>query len=198
MMRWLTVSMACLWLFGATAGCKGETKYKDKPETVAAMDKCQQSVTEKDGYIKDLEAKIYDLEKQAKASEGNEIVVAITGDTIEIKKGKDKGPNVKNNGPAAADEDLYKAFVNHVRKSKGSIQRCYTNALKKDSGLQAKTITLKLSVRFKADGKVSKATFTPRISDSFNTCMSTVAKRWTLQGTRQSITFQQPVTLSPQ
>ena len=177
--------------------CKGETEFKDKPETLEAIEKYKGDAAEKDSYIKQLEAKIYDLEK-SQTRDDDEIVVAIVGDTIEIQKGKDKGPSARKGGPVAKDEDLYKEFIAHVRKSRGSIQRCYTNALKKDSSLQGRETTLKVSVNFKADGSAGKATFSPRISDAFDTCMKAVTKRWTLTGTSQAITFQQPVTLSPQ
>lgn len=194
MTNWFAALPLCLAL--VCGACTGETKIKDNPENLKAIETYKGKVAEKDGYIKQLEAKIYDLEKADKGAD--EIVVSITGDTIEIKKGKDKGPSVRKGGPVAKDEELYKEFVAHVRKSRGSIQRCYTNALKKDSSLEARETTLKLSVRFKADGSAGKSTFKPRISAAFNTCMSSVTKRWKLTGTRQAITFQQPVTLTPQ
>ena len=198
MSKYVAAMPLCIAILVASA-CKGETEYKDKPETLQALDKYKGDAVEKEGYIKQLEAKIYDLEKAQKSDgDDDEIIVAIIGDTIEIQKGKTKGPNARKGGPVAKDEELYKEFIAHVSKSRGSIQRCYTNALKKDSSLQGRETTLKLSVRFKDDGSVGKATFNPRISDAFDGCMSGVTKRWTLTGTSQSITFQQPVTLSPQ
>lgn len=194
MTKWvITLALVLSW----TTACK-ETKYEDTPDTVKAMQQLRESVTEKDGYIKKLEERIYELENADTSADSGEIVVNITGDTLTITKGKDKGPSVKNNGPAAADEDLYKSFVTQVQRSRGSMQRCYTNALKKDSGLQVRSVTLKIQVKFKASGSVAKSTFKPTISGSFDKCMTTIAQRWKLTGTREALTFQQPITLSPQ
>lgn len=196
MTNWCAALPLCLAL--VCGACTGETKYKDNPENLKAIETYKGKLVEKDGYITQLEARIYDLEKADKSADTDEILVSIIGDEVVIKEGADKGPSVRKGGPVANDEELYKEFVGHVRKSRGSIQRCYTNALKKDSSLQARDIKVQLRVHFKVDGSVSKATFTPRISDAFSTCMAAVTKRWTLTGTSRTITFQQPVTLTPQ
>lgn len=194
MKKYMLVCALAPWL-AHTAACKGETEVKDKPETLQSLQSCRDSVAEKDKYIKELEARVYDLQQK---SENAEIVVTIAGDEMTITPAKDESGNDKPSGPAVPDEELYKAFVGQVQKSRGSMQRCYTNALKKDSGLQARTVTLKIQVRFKADGAVAKSTFTPNISESFDTCMEAVTKKWKLEGARAAVTFQQPVTLSPQ
>ena len=122
----------------------------------------------------------------------------IAGDTLTIS-GKDSARSGSgSSGPAVPDEALFESFVKQVQLSRGSMQRCYQNALKKDTGLQARTLTMNVQVRFTAAGKVSQATFNPRISDSFDTCMSTVARRWKLEGTSGAIVFKQPITLTPQ
>jgi hypothetical protein len=194
MKRTLLVLALASALPHATA-CRGDAKVEDKPETLQSLQSCRDSVTEKDKYIKDLEARVYDLQQK---SENAEVVVTIAGDEMTVTPAKDNQGNDKPPGPTVPDEELYKSFVDQVQKSRGSIQRCYTNALKKDSGLQVRTVTLKIQVRFKADGSASKSTFTPNISESFDTCMDSVTKKWKLASMNSSITFQQPVTLSPQ
>lgn len=189
MTRWLAVCLLAV----ALGACKGEVKIQDNPETLKILQACQDGRKEKDEYIKQLEARLFDLQQKAEA--GGEVTVNITGDALTISG---KGPSARAGGPAAADEELFRSFVSQVQGGRGAMQRCYQNALKKDTGLQARNITLNIQVRFTAAGKVSQATFQPRLSDSFDSCMSTVARRWTLTGTSQAITFQQPITLSPQ
>lgn len=190
MTRWLAVCALTL----AIAGCKGEVKIQDNPETLRTLEACQQARADKDKYIKELEARIFDLEQ--KAGGGNqEVVVRVTGDEITISG---KGPSERAGGPAASDQALFESFVKQVQQARGSMQRCYQNVLKKDSSLQARTLTLSIHVRFTATGKVSRATFSPQISDAFDTCMSGVTSRWKLDGASEGITFQQPITLSPQ
>jgi hypothetical protein len=189
MTKWLAV-----WTLAAVlAGCKGETKIQDNPQTLKALQDCQQGRTDKETYIKELEARLYDLEH--KAAGDSEVVVNISGDKLTITG---QGPSVRAGGPAAPDEELFESFVKQVQQSRGSMQRCYQSALKKDTNLQARTMTMDVQVRFTPAGKVSQASFSPRISDSFDTCMSTVAKRWQLEGASSPIVFRQPITLTPQ
>jgi hypothetical protein len=189
MTKWLA-----LWTLAAVlAGCKGETKIQDNPQTLKALEDCQQGRTDKEKYIKELEARLYDLEQ--KGAGDAEVVVNISGDTLTISG---QGPSVRSGGPAAPDEELFESFVKQVQQSRGSMQRCYQSALKKDTNLQARTMTMDVQVRFTPAGKVSQASFSPRISDSFDTCMSTVAKRWKLEGASSPIVFRQPITLTPQ
>jgi hypothetical protein len=189
MMKWLPVCV----LAAALVGCKGETKIQDNPQTLKTLEDCQQGRTDKEKYIKELEARLFDLEQ--KGGGDTEVVVTISGDTLTITG---QGPSGRSGGPAAPDEQLFESFVKQVQQSRGSMQRCYQNALKKDTGLQARTMTMNVQVRFTPAGKVSQATFNPQISDSFDSCMSTVAKRWKLEGTSGPIVFKQPITLTPQ
>lgn len=190
MMNWLA-GCALMALVLGLGACKGKTEIRDNPETLKALEACRDTLNEKAKYAKDLEARVFDLEQEG----GDQVVVEITGDTMTIRG---KGPSERSGGPAAADEELFESFLSQVQGARGQMQRCYQNALKKNSGLQARTITLNVQVRFSPAGKVARATFEPEISDAFEACMSAVARRWTLDGTSQSVTFRQPITLSPQ
>jgi hypothetical protein len=190
MMKWLPVCA----LAAALVGCKGEVKIQDSPQTLKALEDCQQGRTDKDKYVKELEARLFDLEQKGGAD--SEVVVTITGDTLTISG---QGPGGGGGGGGGApDQELFESFVKQVQQARGSMQRCYQNALKKDTGLQARTMTMNVQVRFTPAGKVSQASFSPRISDSFDSCMSTVARRWKLDGTSGPIVFKQPITLTPQ
>lgn len=192
MMKWLPVCAVA----AALVGCKGETKIQDSPQTLQALADCQQGRSDKEKYIKELEARLFDLEQKGGAD--NEVVVTITGDTLTISGQEQGGRSTGGGGPAVPDQQLFESFVKQVQQSRGSMQRCYQNALKKDTGLQARTMTMNVQVRFTPAGKVSQASFSPQISESFDSCMSTVARRWKLEGASGPNVFKQPITLTPQ
>ena len=189
MTRWFVALSLTL----VVAGCKGETKIQDNPETLSALTGCQDAIASKDAYIKELEARAGELERKAGQNDG--VVVTIAGDTMTISG---KGPNVRAGGSVTADKDLYESFVTQVQAARGAMQRCYQNALKKDSGLQMREVELNIQVRFTPAGKVSKAGFSPTISDSFDSCMGTIARRWQLKESPSGAIFEFPVNLTPQ
>ncbi len=178
-------------------GCKGETKLKDTPDTLRKLDDCQTLTVEKDKRIAQLEKDVADLKAQA----AGEVTINIAGDGTWVIKGG-SGPNTAGRPPDpkgnAKDAELYKAFLNHVNVSRGAIKKCYQNALKKDSSLDQRTITITISVRYSSSGKVQSVGLDKRISDSFAACMDNVASGWTVPAAPQSFTFRAPVTLMPQ
>jgi len=182
-----------------TAGCKGKTKYRDRKDTLDALDKCRHAGEQKQKYIATLEAK---LAKHAeKHGEEGEVVVNVMGDgTLKITGGRGPYRAAKPQDPtmSAKDEELYKAFLAKVNGSRGKMKKCYQTALKKDSSLQARTITLKVIVKYKASGKVSSASFDKPLKGTFGSCLTAVAKKWQLPATSRGVTFRTPVTLTPQ
>lgn len=173
-------------------GCRGETKVEDSPQTLAALDSCRRTLDEKDGYIRELEQRLAKLESEAA---GGEVTVTVTGDQIEISG---KGPSELAGAGDASDKELYQAFLDQVQGARGAMKKCYQSALKKNTALQARTITIQLEARFTAAGKVSRASFTPAIDESFDACMRGITTRWALPAAPQGYTFRQPITLSPQ
>lgn len=176
------------------SACKGEVVVKDSPETLTALTGCQDSLKNKDGYIKQLEQRLADLELQLSQAK-EEVTVTFSGNEMTITGA---GPSVRQGGPVKADQELFAAFDKQVQGSRSAMQRCYQNALKRDTSLQARSITMTIDVRFTATGKVSKASFRPEVSDAFVSCMNSITERWTLPGASSGISFQQPVSLSPQ
>jgi hypothetical protein len=196
MTRRLLLPALALAMFAAFAACKGKTTYKDKPETLDALKKLQDQV--------DADKKLIDVQTQRLAdcelagTTGGEVVVTLAGDEISISG---KGPNGRANPDDGAgdakDAELFAAFVDLVEKSKGSIKKCYQNALKKDARLQAKTVPIKLSASFAASGKITKSSFTPSISESFDGCMRSVAASWKLPAAPKATSFTAPLSLTP-
>lgn len=197
MKRWVAV----LPMFVLAIACKGKVEYRDNPECKTALDGCERSLGEKSTYIKDLEARIVELEK---SGDNGEVVVTLKGplpeDAImEISGGS--GPNARS-GPKepkgnAKDEALYASFIVAVKKSRGSIRKCYQNALKKDTRLQHRTVTVNISVSYRTSGKVSGTSLTPSISAQFKACMGGVAKRWDLPAMPRAVSFNYRQTLTP-
>ncbi len=191
-----SVAVSALVSTIALGGCKGDSKPKDTPATLAKLDDCTAQLgklADKDKLIASYEGEIARL-KLAGESAGTYTFV-LEGDvwTKKAKTGGGPGPGLDDK---AADA-LTQEFIALVGRSRPPIQHCYEQALKKNSGLQARTVTLKVEATFAAAGTFGKATFRPDLGDAFETCMRGVAGRWKLTGAGAAATFQATVTLSP-
>lgn len=184
----------------AFASCKGETIVKDNPQTVERLNKCESNLKAKVEYINTLSSRNNDLESGASDNEAG-VVIAIEGEIVKITAGKSKGPNSNGSSDVkgtAKDAELYKAFVAQVRRSRGAIKKCYQHALKKNSALSSRTVSLTIGVAYRTSGAVRKATFSPRVSEQFNQCMKGVATKWKVPAMPRSISFSYKQTLTPE
>ncbi len=190
MNRWL--AMVALVL--VASGCKGETKYRDSPETLKALEICRNNMKELEQRKAELDERVRKLETGAL---DGDVVVRIEGDAFEITG---KGPSGRaGTGTAAVDDKaLYEAFLSNVNGSRGAIKKCYQQALKNNASLQARTVTLNVNVRFSTAGKAAGSSFAPQISSSFDECMRAVTAKWSVPAPPRSVAFQAPVTLTPQ
>lgn len=180
---------------GALGGCKGDSKPKDTPATLAKLEDCTGQLgklADKDRLIASYEGEIARL-KLASESAGTYTFV-LEGD-VWVKKSRPTGTGGGIDDKAA--DAMTKEFIALVGRSRPPIQHCYEQALKKNSGLQARTVTLKVEATFAAVGTLSKASFRPDLGEAFETCMRGVAGRWKLTGAGAAATFQATVTLSP-
>ena len=188
-------SLIAIAVAAATAlatGCKGETVYKDKQDTLDKLDALQKQLDAQKAELTRLR------DENAKCSMNanpGEIVVTIEGDIAKIKPGHGGGGGATVDDATTAKQS--QAFLDMVQKSRGAIQKCYEQALKKNSGLQARTISLKLSARFAASGDFTSSDFNPSLGDVFDSCLHTVASRWKMPAAPASMTFQANVSLSP-
>jgi hypothetical protein len=186
--------IAAATLLGAAGACK-KSAPKDKPETLAKLKDCEDKnagIAGKDDLIKQYEAEIARLKLESGAQE---FVFTIEGDALAVKKRPQGagGPPVDDKVAAALSQN----FIDVVNKSRGSIQKCYEQALKKNTGLQARTISLTVSASFQPSGAYSRSSFKPPLGDAFDGCMKGVATRWKLPAASQGMTFQATVSLSP-
>ena len=190
-MQRVLICIALAALLGA--GCKGKGKTKDSPETVKALSDCEVALKDKQTRITTLERQVAELEGQ-----GGVVTVNIEGEAMSISGKVGGGGGGGGSHGTATDVKLYEAFVAALRASRGSIQKCYQSALKNNATLQARPVTLDIQVAYKSSGQVAAASFNPRVDRAFDSCMSAVAKRWTLPAMPAAVTFNYKQTLTPE
>ncbi len=176
------------------AGCKGETKTVPDPQTADDLKKCQESKAEKDKLIAQLTDEKAQWMRDKGTNAGNEITVTIEGNMITVKPGP-VGVNPPVDTKLAGEAS--KQFIDVVTKSRGAIQKCYEQALKKDANLQARTITLTVSASFSLAGAIRDANFAPSLGSTFDACIKTVASKWALPQNSPAMTFKAQVSLTP-
>lgn len=188
----ILLSLVPLLALGALGACKGETVIKPDPQTQTDLDNCKKSLAEKDKLIKAEEDENARLMREK--GQGGEIVVAIEGNVLTVKPGK---PGEVHPIDDKVAKEASQQFLAVVGKSRGEIQRCYEQALKKDTALQAKTVTLTVSASFGQAGTFQGMSSAPSLGDTFDKCLKTVASKWTLPQTSPAMTFKAPVSLTP-
>src|SRR5215468_5430254 len=148
MMRITTViALALMMGLGTALGCKGEKVIQPDPQTKQDLEKCLKDKSEKDKLIKAEEDENARLMREK--GSGAEIVVSIEGNALTVKPG---APGEVHPIDDKAAGEASKEFINVVAKSRGAIQKCYEQALKKNTGLQANTVTLQVSASFATSG----------------------------------------------
>ncbi|HEY6176539.1 MAG TPA: hypothetical protein VIX73_18915 [Kofleriaceae bacterium] len=186
-----TSIVATLIVVGLGAGCKGEKVIQPDPQTKADLEQCLKDKAEKEKLIKAEEDENARLMREK--GSGAEIVVSIEGNALTVKPG---APGEVRPIDDKVAGEASKEFLNVVEKSRGAIQKCYEQALKKNTGLQAKTVTLSVSASFTA-GQFKSSNFAPSLGDTFDACIRTVASKWTLPLTSPAMTFKAQVSLTP-
>lgn len=187
----IATALTVLVTLGTVAGCKGDKVIQPDPKTQAALDQCLKDKAEKEKLIKSEEDENAALMREK--GSGKEIVVAIEGNLMTVRPGAPgevRPVDDKLVGEAA------KQFQNVVERSRGAIQKCYEQALKKDTGLQARTVTLSVSASF-TSGQVKGSNFAPSLGDAFDACIRTVASKWSLPTSAPAMTFKAQVSLTP-
>jgi hypothetical protein len=189
------IALALFVSFVFVGGCKGETVYKPDPNTQSELDKCKHDKDDLESYKKKLEAENAELINRGS---NNEIVVTIEGDLVKPIKGSFGGGGGTNSGPPV-DPKAATAFQNLVERSRGAIQKCYEQVLKKDTNLQAHTVRLTVSATFTSTGAYQQASFNPSmpLGTGFDSCMQGIAAHWTLPTNSPAMTFQAQVSLTP-
>ena len=187
-------------LFGVVAalaagvGCKGETVIKPDPQTKADLDACTELTKSKQQLIDSLTAENAKC-KMADTSAPGDIVVSIEGTALTVKPALPGTPVRPINDKEAGEAS--KQFIDVVAKSRGAIQKCYEQALRKDASLQARTVTLTVSASFSGEGVYKTSSFAPSLGSAFDECIKAVAAKWALPKNSPAMTFKAQVSLTP-
>jgi hypothetical protein len=190
----VSVGVVALVGLGLSAGCKGKTKYQDTKETTDKLASLETQLKDKDAYIQKLRDENAELQRGGVVSD-SEWLFTIEGDVLTLKAKPSGG-----GGPAIDDATataMGNQFLDIVSKSRGSIQKCYEQALKKSTGLASRTVNLKLSASFAASGTFNRVSFSPELPEGFDTCLRGVASKWKMPSQKASMTFQASVKLTP-
>lgn len=189
-------------LVALAPACKGETKVKDRPETLQRIANLEQTLKDKEDFIKLLNKQISDL----KVGGSGQVTITLQamnekGEPGAIAKISGTGPTGLASGGGggnAADGELYESFRKRVRTSLGATRRCYQNELKKDSKLANRSVSLTITVDYAKSGEVSAARFNPRLSAGFASCMRAVSSKWKLPAMPSAVSFRYQTTLVPE
>lgn len=188
----LAAPLALVTALSAAAGCKGDTVVKPDPQAKEDLERCAKEKAEKDKLIKAVEDENARLMREK--STGAEIVVSIEGNALTVRPG---APGETRPIDDKAVGEASKEFINVVARSRGAIQKCYEQALKKNTGLQARTVTLSVSASFAPSGQFKSSNFAPSLGDTFDACIRTVSSKWTLPTNSPAMTFKAQVSLTP-
>ena len=174
-------------------GCKGETVVQDNPDTLRDLDICKKTLEESKKLAQALQDENARL---MRGSGGSEIVVSIEGNMMTVRPAKPGEVRPIDDKVVAAAS---KEFEDLVHKSRGAIQKCYEQVLKKDTALQARTVTLTVQATFTGQGAYQNSSFhaTQNLGDTFDSCMKTIAQKWALPQNSQTMTFKAQVSLTP-
>lgn len=174
------------------SGCKAKKEVKDNPATLRDLEVCKSTLDEKNKLVTALQDENARLMRGS--AKAGEIVVAIEGNALTVRpSAPGVTPPIDQKAAAAAS----KVFLDLVGKSRGAIQRCYEQALKKNSAIQGRTITLTVSASFSNTGAYESASFSPSLGDVFDGCIKTVAAKWQLPKDSPAMTFKASVSLTP-
>jgi hypothetical protein len=188
------LSLSLALALSSAAGCKGETKTVDNPQTKSDLDACRKNAEEKDKLVKAVQDENDYLRGHSGSGSGGEITVVIEGNALTIKPGT--GTHNPPVDPKIATTTSQE-FLDLVNKSRGAIQKCYEGALKKNTGIQAKTITLTINASFITSGAYKDSSFSPSLGDAFDTCIKTVATHWVMPQPLPLLNFKASVSLTP-
>jgi hypothetical protein len=174
-------------------GCKGETVVKPDPDTLRDLEVCKKTLEDKNKLVQALQDENARL---MRGPTGSEIVVAIEGNMMTVRPAKPGEVRPLDDKAVAAAS---KGFEDLVQKSRGAIQKCYEQVLKKDTNLQARTVTLTVSATFSNQGAYQGSSFhaTQNLGDTFDSCMKQIAQKWQLPQNSQTMTFKAQVSLTP-
>ena len=187
-----SISVGLAVALASAIGCKGDKVQVADPQVQQDLDICKKNLAEKDKLAQALS----DENSRLKMKEAVEITVSIEGNALTVRPPRPGEARPIDDKVAEASS---KAFLDVVARSRGEIQKCYEQALKKNTGLQARTVTLSVQASFHQDGKYQSSAFNASmpLGDVFERCIRGVAEKWVLPTTSTAMTFKAQVSLTP-
>jgi hypothetical protein len=189
MMRTPSAILAVL-LAAGLLGCKTKEATQPDPQPAKDLADCKRSLEDKEKYIAKLQEENTRLQMQ---KGGGELVVVIEGGNVTIKPGQAGNQQIDPKVAAAGATE----FLGIVEKSRGSIQKCYEQALKKSAGLAGQEVNLTVQATFTPQGVLASTSSAPSLGEPFDACLKQVAQRWTVKGSSMPTTYRQVVQLKP-
>lgn len=185
-------SLLLVFAAGALSACKSKVEYRPDPKVAEDLKACQVREEENKKLIASYEA---ELRRHGESAGTGEVVVRFENDVLTVKPGA-PGEAISKIDPKVAQVQS-KHFVDVVTKSRGAIQKCYEQALKKDANLAASTVTVVISASFSSAGQFQSLSFSRSLGSAFDACVRAVAAKWQIPATSQAMTFKAPVSLTP-
>lgn len=178
-------------LAAGLAGCKTKEVTRPDPETAKQLTECRQKLADRE---KDTARLLDENTRLQMQKGGGEIIVKIEGGNMTVRAGQPGGTLPIDERAAAAGAQ---AFIDVVERSRGSIQKCYEQALKKSAGLHNQEVNLTVYATFTPQGAVASSHSAPLLGEPFDGCIKQVTQKWTVKGSSSSMTYQQVVKLKP-
>ena len=163
------------------------------PATLVVPPPTQPDRAELEKRIQRLEAELAARERDS-AQAASEIVIALEGPVLTVqaaKPGEARGIDDKTALVAS------KTFIEVVAKSRAAIQSCYQGALKANTALASKTVSLVISATFTSGGAYQRSTTSPSLGATFDDCLRLVIAGWKVAGLTNATTFKAQVSLQP-
>jgi len=143
--------------------------------------------------IQRLEAELAARERDS-AQAASEIVIALEGPVLTVqaaKPGEVRGIDDKTALVAS------RTFIDVVGRSRAEIQSCYQAALKANTALASKMVSLVISATFTSGGAYQRSTTSPSLGATFDDCLRLVIAGWKVPGLTSATTFKAQISLRP-
>jgi hypothetical protein len=173
----------------ALSGCK-DKEVKPDPELANKLEACERDKREKDNLIAMLQDQNSKLQMH---KSGGSIIVTIQGGALTVTPEQGGSLPIDERAAAAGVQE----FLGIIERSRGAIQKCYEQALKKSTGLQSRKVDLMVEATFAPQGTLSAASSAPSLGETFDGCLKQVAQKWTVKGSSSTMTYRQVVQLKP-
>ena len=130
---------------------------------------------------------------QKRAAEKDKLILALQEENARLQTAQVTTPPISNQAASTASKE----FLDAVTRTRGAIDGCHKDALKKNTGLASRTVTLVVDATFAEAGSLKTVVTSPSIGDTFDACFRAVASKWSIAKVNTAMTFRAQITLKP-